>query len=438
MKKALVIGAAISGTGAACLLRDKGYDVYLTDTGKIGEKEKLESRGIHCLEGGNPDFLKRQEYEWIVKNPGIPDSVPFVQYFLDHGKDVVNEIEVAVHYAPEYRIGAVTGTNGKTTTTTLLGKILQAKDPSAVTAGNIGKSLCSIVREKGPQARDVALEIAAFQLDGTRTLHPKAAVILNLTPDHLNVYGTPENYYHSKTLVYRNMRPGDVFFRNVDDPVVEEFCARVPCDAADFSLTRQDVDEIVRDGRVLYRGVELFQVQDLKIPGRHNLQNAMAAAGMAYVMGADPGLIRQAVRSFQGVEHRIEFTAEINGVKYYNDSKGTNTEATIAALKTFDCPIRLLAGGYDKHLSFEPLRPYLPGISGMYVFGETKEKLKELNPSAQLFDTMEQAVHAAYEQAKPGEVVLLSPCCASWDQFPNYEERGRRFKEIVRSLQRNG
>ncbi|MBQ4374360.1 MAG: UDP-N-acetylmuramoyl-L-alanine--D-glutamate ligase, partial [Erysipelotrichales bacterium] len=212
MKKALIIGAAISGIGAARLLNKYGYRVYLTDAKEIKERKELEAEGILCFDNGHPDSLKDNEYDLIVKNPGIPYRVPFVRYFTDKGYKMYNEMEIACRFSSGMRIAAVTGTNGKTTTATLLGAILEANSPYGITAGNMGVSLCDIVRDHPEERRDVGLEIAALQLIGTETFHPHTAVIMNLTPDHLDYFGTLDNYYHAKTLIYRNMTKDDTFF----------------------------------------------------------------------------------------------------------------------------------------------------------------------------------------------------------------------------------
>ena len=436
MKKALIIGAAISGCGAARLLNSKGYEVYLSDKGKIEQQKELEKLGIKVFPNGHPESLKKLKYDLIVKNPGIKYDTPFVKYFCDAGYKMYNEIEIATKCGKGLVIGAVTGTNGKTTTTTILGEILKENDPQSITAGNIGHSLCDYVYQDGNITRNVALEIAAFQLLGTENFKPKVSVIINLTPDHLDYFGTLDKYYKAKTLVYKHQTKEDYFLRNVDDPQVLKYCQDIPATVIDFSLERTDVPLHIANGKAYYNDQELFCLDQFSLPGRHNLQNALIASGMAYLMGCTPGQIAKVLHSFKGVEHRIEYVDQINGVKYYNDSKGTNVDATIVALKAFEQPIHLLAGGYDKHLSFEGLRPYLGKIKQMYVFGATKEQLKQLDPRAIVLDNMDQALALASKNALKGEVVLLSPACASWDQFPNYEVRGELFKEAVKKLKK--
>ncbi len=436
MQKALIIGGAISGCGAARLLNSQGYEVYLTDKGKIEQQEELEKLGVKVYPNGHPDELKELKYDLIVKNPGIKYDTPFVKYFCDAGYKMYNEIEIATRYGTALKIGAVTGTNGKTTTTTILGEILKENNKNSITAGNIGHSLCDYVYQDGNISRNVALEIAAFQLLGTEDFKPKVSVIINLTPDHLDYFGTLEKYYNAKTLVYKQQTKEDYFLRNVDDPEVMKYCQNIPATVIDFSLERNDVPLKVEKGKAYYNDLELFSLDQFSLPGKHNLQNALIAAGMAYLMGCTPSQIASVIHSFKGVEHRIEYVTTINGVKYYNDSKGTNVDASIVALKAFEQPIHLLAGGYDKHLSFEGLRPYLGKIKQMYVFGATKEQLKELDPRAIVVENMDQALSKASQNALKGEVVLLSPACASWDQFPNYEVRGKLFKEAVNKLKK--
>ena len=430
----LVIGAGISGLGISKFLCKRGKHVVLTDGKKVAQKEELQAMGIEVYDEGHPDHLRHTNYEYVVKNPGIPYYVDFVNYFVQQVMSIYNEIEVALWYAPNFNVGAITGTNGKTTTTTLLAELLKRKNPLSVAAGNIGKAMSDIVEEHMQDALDVSLEIAAFQLLGTKKFSPSVSVIMNLTPDHVDYFGDVDKYYDAKTIVYRNQSENGYFLRNVDDALVMEYCKNIPCQVLDFSLVRTDVDICVKDGYVYLKDVALFAVSKLHLVGKHNLQNAMVAASMAYLMGVSQQDIEAGIDAFKGVEHRIEYVDEINGVRYYNDSKGTNVDATIVALKAFDQPVHLLAGGYDKKTGFDDLKPYLAKVKQMYVFGEVKDQLLALCPTAMVVNTMEEAIVLAHQNAKEGEVVLLSPACASWDQFPNFEVRGNLFKEKVKQL----
>ena len=430
--KALVIGAALSGIAVSKLLSSKGYEVYLTDAREISSKSELERLGIRVYDMGHPDLLKEIEYDIIVKNPGIKYSVPFVKYFKDKGYKLLNEIEVASSYV-RYNYGAITGTNGKTTTTTLLGEFLKTKNTNNGPAGNIGLPLSDIVMNHPCEELDIAVEIAAFQLLGCEKFHPVVSVCMNLTPDHVDYFGDVDAYYEAKMLVYKNQRDDDWFLLNVDDDNVVRFAKDIKCQTVTFSL-KKDADLMVKDGTVTLFNEKLFDVKELKLPGRHNLQNTMVAAAMAKRMGVKSSDIENVIRGFNGVKHRLEFIEEIDGVRYYNDSKGTNPDSTMVALEAFDDNVILLAGGYDKKTGFDSIKPYLHHVKKMMVFGATKYQIKELYPDAIVCDTMAEAIDIAHKEAVSGDVVLLSPMCASWDQFNNFEERGDQFASIVREL----
>ena len=431
--KVLVIGAALSGSEVSKLLVKKGYEVVLTDMKDIDNKKELEDLGIKVFDGGHPDFLKDDKYDFIVKNPGIKYNAPFVSYFVNRKDSILNEIEVASKFV-DYKYGAITGTNGKTTTTTLLSQILKRKyGDLAFSCGNIGYPLSTIVDKHEKEECRIALEISGFQLLACPTFKPNVSVIMNLTPDHLDYYDTLNDYYDSKCLIYRNQNENDYFIRNIDDPEIEKRAVDLKCNVIDISL-KQKKDIYVENRKVFYKDIELFGIDDLKIVGPHNLFNAMVAATMGYLMGVDTKLIKEAIKDFKGVEHRIEFVKEINGVKYYNDSKGTNVDAGVVALKSFDKPVILLAGGHDKHTGFKEIIPYLDKIKAMYVFGETKEQLKEIYPNATVVIDMKEALLKASQIAKDGDIVLLSPMCSSYDQFKNFEQRGELFKQFVNEL----
>ena len=431
--KALIIGAALSGNACAKLLVSKGYEVYLTDYNLIQEKEELTELGIKVFDGGHPDLLKEIKYDLIVKNPGIKYTVPFVDYFVKAGYDIKNEIEVASTFVKNYNYASITGTNGKTTTTTLLGEFLKTKNSRNDAVGNIGKPLSTIVLEHGDETLDFAVEIAAFQLLGCFEYHPCVSVCMNLSPDHVDYFGGVDAYYKAKMLVYKNQCGDDWFLQNIDDALINQYAKDVPCKVVTFSLEKE-ADLCVKDGKVTLFDKVLFEVSDLKLPGRHNLYNAMVAAAMAYKMGVSIESIQDVIKNFKGVKHRLQFVREINGVRYYNDSKGTNPDSTEVAIKAFDKPVTLLAGGYDKKTGFASIMPYLKDVKKMYVFGETKDQLKAIYPEAVVLETMEEALNLAHQEAIAGDIVLLSPMCASWDQFKNFEERGDIFVSIVESF----
>ena len=436
MSNALVIGGALSGISTAKYLNRKGYTVYLTDAREIKEKKELEEIGIRVFDNGHPDLLKDLDYEMIIKNPGIKYNVPFVKHFVDKGMMMLNETEIAMADQPQVKLGAITGTNGKTTTTIMLGTLLHTLNPDNGYVGNMGIPLCDYFLDHDGEEVSLAIEIAALQLIGCPSFHPFVSVIMNLTPDHVDYFGSVDAYYRAKTLIYKNQDEKDYFIRNVDDENILKYCTDVKCNVIDFSLENEDVPLHIHERKAYYNDVELFDLDRFKLPGMHNVENAMIAGCMAYLMGVKAEDIKEVLENFKGVEHRIEYVETVNGVRYYNDSKGTNVDSTIMALKSFDCPVHLLVGGYDKKTGFEGLRPFLKNVKTMYAYGNTRDQFVPLHDDVRLYDNMFEALQAAHDNALPSEVVLLSPACASWDQFPNYEVRGKQFKEMVRGFKK--
>jgi len=436
MSNALVIGGALSGISTAKYLNRKGYTVYLTDAREIKEKKELEEIGIRVFDNGHPDLLKDLDYEMIIKNPGIKYNVPFVKHFVDKGMMMLNETEIAMADQPQVKLGAITGTNGKSTTTIMLGTLLHTLNPDNGYVGNMGIPLCDYFLDHDGEEVSLAIEIAALQLIGCPSFHPFVSVIMNLTPDHVDYFGSVDAYYRAKTLIYKNQDEKDYFIRNVDDENILKYCTDVKCNVIDFSLEKEDVPLHIHERKAYYNDVELFDLDRFKLPGMHNVENAMIAGCMAYLMGVKAEDIKEVLENFKGVEHRIEYVETVNGVRYYNDSKGTNVDSTIMALKSFDCPVHLLVGGYDKKTGFEGLRPFLKNVKTMYAYGNTRDQFVPLHDDVRLYDNMFEALQAAHDNALPSEVVLLSPACASWDQFPNYEVRGKQFKEMVRGFKK--
>ena len=428
METVLVIGAARSGIAVSKLLSKHGYHVILTDQKEVA-KEGLD--GVEIVDGGHPDWLKDKDYAFVVKNPGIPYRVPFVKYFVDKKVPIYSEIEVAYRLAPNFHYAAVTGTDGKTTITTLLHEMLAKKGKNACVAGNIGIPLSEQALKYGEEEVDVALELSNFQLLGVDQFRPTVCTVSNLAPDHLDYMNSLDDYYASKMKIYQNCKADDWFIRNVDDEQVVKFAQNIPCTVIDFSLKRKDVD-LYKDEEYAYlKGMKLFKVSDLKIVGDFNCGNAMMAACMAYKMGVSLEDIQEVIASFKGVEHRIEYVRTIHGVRVYNDTKATNTHAACAALSAFDKNVILLCGGKDKFISFKDLSQYDSKIKHCFSYGQTKDHFKEIFTNQTSVDTMEEAFYEAMKIAQEGDVVLLSPACSSFDQFKNYEIRGEIFKEIV-------
>ena len=428
----LVIGGARSGISVSKLLTLHNYNVYLTDQKQIDNKSELEELGIKVYDLGHPDFLKDIKYDFIVKNPGIPYQVPFVKYFNDLGIKIYNETQIASQYTKNYQYASITGTNGKTTTTKILADLLAYKNNKSAYAGNIGVPLSEVVLKHGDCEMDVAVEISAFQLLGCDTYRPIVSVCTNLTPDHLDYFKSEEDYYNAKMLVYKNQKDDDWFLKNLDDDNIVKYATDVNCKTITYSLDSTKVcDSNLVDGQIMLFDMVLFDSNDCKLVGRHNLSNCQVAAIMAFKMGVSLNDIKKGIQDFKGVEHRIEYIKQINNVKYYNDSKGTNCDATITALNAFDQSVILIAGGYDKHTGFNELIPYFDKIKEMIVYGETKYQLKILYPKAIVVDDLKQAFDQSIIVAKDNDVVLFSPLCASYDQFDSYEQRGDIFKQYV-------
>ena len=427
----LVIGAARSGIAAAKLLAKQGYSVILTDQKAVAAKKELEALGIAVYDNGHPDFLKEQDYEFIVKNPGIPYHAPFVAFFKEKGVPIYTEIETAYRLAPNFTYGAITGTDGKTTITTLLYEMLKAQFDKAKVAGNIGIPLSEVVLESDDTPAPVALELSNFQLLGIDQFHPHISVVSNLAPDHLDYMDSLEDYYASKFKIYQNETMDDFFIRNLDDPEIMHYAKDIPCQVIDFSLTNPQANLRVQEGAVYLDDLRLFQVKDLKLVGSFNLANAMMAAAMAWHLGVEQPTIEQMIQTFKGVEHRIEYVDTINGVRIYNDSKATNTHSAEAALSSFPNGVHLLAGGKNKGIDYTVLKKYDDHVVKCYSFGEIQDVFQDIFSQVHMCDTMEKALDAALQEAKPGEVILLCPATSSFDQFKNYEVRGQVFKDLV-------
>ena len=426
--KVLVIGSAKSGNAAAKLLNKLGYEVIITDQNEIKEKEELESLGIQVVDKGHPDWLKNTDYAFVVKNPGIKYTVEFIDYFVRNNIKIYTEIEIAYNYSKNFKYGAITGTNGKTTITSMLYECLKMNG-KAIVAGNIGTPLSVWAYELGDEEKDVALELSNFQLLGVEKFRPTVSVVCNLAPDHLDYMPTVESYYESKMNIAMNQKDDDWFLRNVDDELVMHYSKDVKCEVIDFSLKRTDVDVYLKDGEVFFRNEHLFYVKDLKVVGNHNVSNAMIACVMAMKLGVSREDVEKAITSFKGIEHRIEYIGEKDGIKFYNDSKATNTQAACIGLSSFEKNIILLAGGKDKGISFEEMHDYDERVKHCFTFGQTKEKIAHEFTRSTQCETMIDALHEAMKIAKSGDVILLSPACSSYDQFKSYEQRGDIFRE---------
>lgn len=442
-KKVLVCGLGLSGIASARKLRDLGADVTACDIkpqDKINGLDELD--GVRLYLTKNPDAIV-SEQELIVISPGIPTDLPFVETAKACGIPVWSEIELGYRLCP-CPIIAITGTNGKTTTTSLTGEIMGLHNQGTRVVGNIGVSFVGALSRLTP--RDVAVaEISSFQLESISEFRPGIAAVLNITPDHLNRHKTLENYVNIKRRIFMNQQPEDFAVLNADDSVCVEMSREIKSRPVFFSRSRVlDEGVFVEDGYITYRlsgeCERLIRVDDLIIPGTHNLENALAASAIAICAGVPAGTVRQGLLRFRGVEHRIELVGEVNGVEFYNDSKATNPEAAIKAIEAMNRPIVLIGGGYDKNSDFSDwVRAFDGRVKSLVLIGEVADKIIECCTAYNFMsydkaNSLRSAVELGFAKAAPGDCVLLSPACASYDMFDNYEQRGRMFKQFVKEL----
>lgn len=445
-KKVLVFGSGISGIGAVKLLEDHGAEVILYDGNdkldKVAMKEQFgDGVKAEIILGEFPEKLI-DTLDIAVLSPGVPTDLPVVNAMRDKKVAVIGEVELAYAFG-KGDVLAITGTNGKTTTTTLLGEIMKAYKEHTYVVGNIGNPYTVAARQMEEDAVAVA-EMSSFQLESIVTFRPKVSAILNFTPDHLNRHHTMEAYVNAKKNIAKNQTAEDYCILNYEDERTREFGEYIDAQVIYFS-SRQKLEKgiYLDNGNMIYKNPEevlVCNVDELQLLGMHNYENYMAAVAMAAVYGVPMDIIRKVIRAFKGVEHRIEYVTEKNGVVYYNDSKGTNPDAAIKGIQAMNRRTVLLGGGYDKGSEFtEWINAFEGKVKKLILIGATKEKIaadaEKCGFHDYVFaDTFEEAVLLAAKTAESGDAVLLSPACASWGMFPNYEVRGDEFKRIVNSL----
>jgi UDP-N-acetylmuramoylalanine--D-glutamate ligase len=434
----LVLGLAKTGTVVSKILQTEGFNVVVSDL-KAKETDPevktLIDLGV-AVHLGEPSETLLESADVIIKNPGIPYTNRLLQQASKRGIPILTEIAL-LPYMIDVPIIAITGSNGKTTTTTLTEQMLAYSQQSVVAAGNIGRVATEVSYELKEDI--LVLELSSFQLMGSGSFRPKVSVLLNLFEAHLDYHGDFEAYKEAKAHIFENQQPDDYLVYNADNAAVADLVKTASATTIPFSR-RNILPEggYIKEDALFFKDKKIIDIVDIKLVGTHNLENILASSVSALLLGATIEGIRQVLTTFTGVKHRLQFVEERGGVRFYNDSKATNILATVTALQAFKTPVRLIAGGLDRGNGFDELLPYLDHVVGVYVYGETKDKLQatmmKKNIPTVVGETLEEMTRRAAADAKAGEVVLLSPACASWDQFKNFEIRGDIFIETVHTL----
>jgi len=446
-KKVLVFGAAKSGISATRLLQKQGAFVVLYDANtkftKYDFVNEFETEHNFMLVTGDFPVDMIKSIDLLVLSPGIPTDLPVVEQVRAEGVPIWGEIELAYRFFKGKVIG-ITGTNGKTTTTSLVGDIMKTYYDEVYVVGNIGNPYTDIAMEASEKSVTV-IELSSFQLETIQEFKPDVSAILNITPDHLNRHHTMENYIQMKENVATNQTPSEICVLNYEDEVLRKMAERLHTSVMFFSSARELENGLYLDGEDIIYSVDddkylVCNVNELKIFGKHSYENVMAGVAIAIAMGVPMELIKKAITSFVAVEHRIEFVETINGVTYYNDSKGTNPDASIKAVQSMKGPTIVIGGGYDKHNEFDEWIDSFDGkVKYLVLLGQTRDKIAETARrhgfhNIIMVEDLKEAVRISAQKAQSGDAVLLSPACASWGMFENYEQRGRLFKEYVREM----
>lgn len=440
-KRILILGLAKSGFAAAKLLHQLGADVTVNDQKPYEQNEaakNLEEAGINVICGGHPLQLLDQSFDLIVKNPGIPYNNPLIVRATEKKIPIITEVELAYQISEADFIG-VTGSNGKTTTTTVIYEMLRRENLNPLIAGNIGTVACEVA-QKANKENVIVTELSSFQLLGIESFKPKISVLINIFDAHLDYHGSKTEYVKAKGNIFNNQTEEDYCVVNADDQEVMELATDCLAQTILFSVTKiLSNGAFVRNGCIFYNDEMIIHTDDVALPGTHNLENILAAVVVAKIMNVTNRVIQDVLSTFTGVKHRLQYVATVKGRKFYNDSKATNILATQKALTAFDQPIILLAGGLDRGNEFDELMPYLLNVKALITFGQTAHKLEQVAKLGGIeiierVDNVEQAVSLAFKRSEDQEIILLSPACASWDQYKTFEERGDIFMNAVHKL----
>lgn len=432
---------AKSGYAASKLLKKLGATVTVNDRTPFEQNEiaqKLKSEGFNVVCGEHPLSLLDDQPFCIVKNPGIPYTNPLLIEAVKRNIPIYTEIELAYLISEAPFIG-ITGSNGKTTTTTLALNMLQEGNKKPLVAGNIGTVACEVA-ENAKEDNIIVTELSSFQLMGIESFRPKISLITNIFEAHLDYHGTKDEYIKAKANIFKNQTENDFAVVNFDDENVMAMASQIRAKIIPFSTTKIMQDgAYVQNGYVYFKEKKVIEVEKIVLPGKHNLENILAAVAISKLLDVENDAIEKVLTTFTGVEHRLQFVTEINKRKFYNDSKATNILATQKAISSFQKPVILIAGGLDRGNGFDDLIPYFKNVKKMVTYGQTAEKLIESAEKAGMkavksVDNVEDAVNEAFAHSEVGDIILLSPACASWDQFKTFEERGNKFIQAVHKL----
>lgn len=439
-KKIFVLGMARSGYEVSKLLSKYNNEILVTDKKEqdISHIEELEELGVTFKQSEDPISLIDSSFDLVIKNPGIRYDHPLILKAIELGIKVVNEVEVAYHFLPKDAfVIAVTGANGKTTTTTLVYEFIKAMGKRVHLGGNIGYPLSQIVEKIEPNDA-VVLEISAQQLHDCYDFNPNVSILTNLVPVHIDFFGTYENYIDHKLRIFMNHNSKNIAIINKSNKDSYESTKDIKSNKVYFSSS-EEADCFIKENAIYYRDEKIINLNEIRVKGMHNYENIMCAIIATKELGISNETIKEVLNKFTGVEHRIEFVAKINGREFYNDSKATNVKSTEIALNAFNTPVILLLGGLDRGHSFEDLKDDLTYVTHIVCYGETKDRIKEFADEckidATVVNTLEEATKFAYNISNEGDTILLSPACASWDQFEDFEKRGDTFKETVNTLE---
>ena len=445
-KKVLLVGLAKTGISTIKCLAKYGADITVNDIKTEDQLEEIIAEikdidGIKYILGHHPENIS--DIDMVVVSPGVPLDLPFIKKVIEENKELIGEVELAYQLAKKPYFVGITGTNGKTTTTSLTGEIFEKAGKETYVVGNIGNPVIDAVQAANEGASFVT-ELSSFQLESIKDFRPSVSAVLNITEDHMNRHHTMENYIDAKARVFMNQDKNDFCVLNYDDELTRALAEKCNANVVFFSrLEKLEKGIYVENGDIIIdidEKINLMKVCELSLPGGHNLENCMAAAAMAYVSGIDIEVIREVLKTFKAVEHRLEFVKEVEGVKYVNDSKGTNPDSTIKAVQAYENPIILIAGGYDKGSTYDELLEIAKkNVKTLVLLGQTADKIEEAARRIGFTDIhrvedMKEAVKTCHDIAKEGDIVLLSPACASWGMYKNFEVRGKDFKDNVNSL----